>query len=222
MPYHVKAAVNHMHYCSSAYINYYEIFLREKCSRASREPLCPLFKWNKLVILRAWWIICNKSLGDFLLHVHRDCVFPKPPHTQGAEISAAVWDLSVCRNQAGGALGEPSKSGTDVAVPVQCWALVATWFGMQDHVSSWLCTLQHWPACLRLMWQRLTPLFCTGIQSCSRTGFLCPFSFCLFERGKQRVSCEFLGAYGSKYYSDNQQRNMIYGQKLSLLLGWLI
>lgn len=148
MPYHVKAAVNHMHYCSSAYINYYEIFLREKCSRASREPLCPLFKWNKLVILRAWWIICNKSLGDFLPHVHRDCVFPKPPHTQGAEISPAVWDMSVCRNRAGGALGEPSKSGTDVAVPVQCWALVATWFGMQDHISSWLCTLQHWPVSL--------------------------------------------------------------------------
>lgn len=148
MPYHVKAAVNHMHYCSSAYINHYEIFLGEKCSRASREPLCPLFKWNKLVILRAWWIICNKSLGDFLLLVHRDCVFPKPPRTQGAEISPAAWDMSVCSNRAGGALGEPSKTGTNVAAPVQCWALVATWFGMQGRISSRLCTLQHWPVSL--------------------------------------------------------------------------
>lgn len=121
MPYHVKAAVNHMHYCSSAYINHYEIFLGEKCSRACREPLCPLFKWNKLVILRAWRIICNKSLGDFLLLVNRDCVFPKPPSTQGTEVSPAVCDMSVACNRAGGSLGEPSQTGTGVTTPVQRW-----------------------------------------------------------------------------------------------------
>lgn len=101
MPYHVKAAVNHMHYCSSAYINHYEIFLGEKCSRACREPLCPLFKWNKLVILRAWQIICNKSLGDFLLLVNGDCIFQS--HHAPKELKSGSC------NRAEGAPGEPQN-----------------------------------------------------------------------------------------------------------------
>lgn len=90
-----------MHYCSSAYINHYEIFLGEKCSRACREPLCPLFKWNKLVILRAWQIICNKSLGDFLLLVNGDCIFQS--HRAPKELKSG----SCARAEA--ALGEPPK-----------------------------------------------------------------------------------------------------------------
>lgn len=222
MPYHVKAAVNHMHYCSSAYINHYEIFLGEKCSRAWREPLCPLFKWNKLVILRAWRIICNKSLGDFLLLVNRDCVFPKPPRTQGTEVSPAVCDMSVACNRAGGVTGRalpnwhwcnrPSAALTRLALQHKVTFL---------HGSALCCTDPS--ARLRLTWQSLTLLFCTGIWPCSRIGFHPTFfSFRLFERKTERVICEFLGAYGSKYYSDNHQRNKIYGQRQSLLLSWLI
>ena len=63
------------------------------------ENLSALFL-KKLVILRAWQIICNKSLGDFLLLVNRNCVFPKPPCTQGTEVSPGVWDMSVACNRA--------------------------------------------------------------------------------------------------------------------------
>lgn len=90
MPYHVKAAVNHMHYCSSAYINHYEIFLGEKCSRACREPLCPLFKWNKLVILRAWQIICNNHLVIFSC-LWMEIVFSKATmHPRSWSLVAAI------------------------------------------------------------------------------------------------------------------------------------
>ena len=143
MPYHVKAAVNHMPYCSCAYINHYEIFLGEKCSRVSREPLCPLFKRNKLVILRAWWIICNTSLGDFPLRVNRDCVFPKPPCTWGTEASPAVWDMSVACNRAEGSGGRPSKSCAGVTPSVQRWPWWPCGFGMQGHIPSGHCTLLH-------------------------------------------------------------------------------
>lgn len=54
-----------------------------------------------------------------------------------------------------------------------------------------------------------TPLFCTGRQPCSGIGF----HLNLREIDREKEICEFQGAYGSKYYSENHQRNKIYGQK---------
>lgn len=150
MPYHVKAAVNHMYYCSSAYINHYEIFLGEKRSRACREPLCPLFKWNKLVILRAWRIICNKSLGDFPLLVNRDCVFPKPPRTQGTGASPAIWDLSVACNRAGGSAGADLQNWHWSNRTAAALTLVATW--RWDARSPFFTALHSAALTCRLFW----------------------------------------------------------------------
>lgn len=182
MPYHVKAAVNHMHYCSSAYINHYEIFLGEKRSRACREPLCPLLKWNKLVILRAWQIICNKSLGDFLLLMNGDCIFQS--HHATKELNSGSC------TRAEGALGEPPK-------PAWCHCASAAWI----LVVSWLwdtrlVTFLHGtaPCCinpsahLRLTQEPLTLLFCTGVWTCSRIGFHLTFSFLSFWEGERQWS----------------------------------
>lgn len=164
MPYHVKAAVNHMHYCSSAYINHYEIFLGEKCSRACIEPLCPLFKWNKLVILRAWQIICNKSLGDFLLLVNGDCILQS--HHAPKELKSGS-----CTG-AEGALGEPPKPA--LVSQHQCSADSGGLMALGHKVTFLHGTV---PCCinpsahLRLTQESLTQLFCTGEWTWSGIGF---------------------------------------------------
>lgn len=173
MPYHVKAAVNHMHYCSSAYINHYEIFLGEKCSRACREPLCPLFKWNKLVILRAWQIICNKSLGDFLLLVNGDCIFQS--HHAPKELKSGSC------NRAEGEPGEPPKPA-----PVSLHRCSADSGGLValGHKVTFLHGTAPWcinpSAHLRLTQQPLTLLFYTGVWTRSGLGFNLTFSFLPF------------------------------------------
>lgn len=175
MPYHVKAAVNHMHYCSSAYINHYEIFLGEKRSRACREPLCPLLKWNKLVILRAWQIICNKSLGDFLLLMNGDCIFQS--HHATKELNSGSC------TRAEGALGEPPK-------PAWChcasaaWILVVSW--LWDTRPRFFMALHPVVSTHQLTWGwHRSPWHCCFAQEygpAAGLGFIWPFPFCLFER----------------------------------------
>lgn len=179
MPYRVKAAVNHMHYCSSAYINHYEIFLGEKCSRACREPLCPLFKWNKLVILWAWQIICNKSLGDFPLLVNEDCIFQS--HHAPKELKSGSC------TRAEGAVGEPRKP---VLVSLhQCSSdsggLVALGHKVTFLQGTAPCCINP-PAHLKPAWQSLTLLFCTGVRTCSGIGFHLTYSFLSFWEGERQ------------------------------------
>lgn len=161
--------------------------LGKKCSRACREPLCPLFRWNKLVILKAWRIICKKSLGDFLLLVNRDCVFPKPPCTQGSEVTATAWDMPVACNREGVSAAR--------ALQNRCWcnhttaALTGAHMALGRrvafaHGAAFCCTNR--PPCLRLMWQSLTVLFCTGIWSCSGAGFHLIFLFLSFWKRDRR------------------------------------
>lgn len=176
MPYHVKAAVNHMHYCSSAYINRYEIFLGKNVHMLV-EKLSALFL-NKVGYSQ---IIFIKSLSDFLLLVNKDGVFPKPPCTWRTEVSPAVWGMSVACSRVGGQLGEPSKTG--VIASAQHWLRWLHCFGTQDLSSSWHCTLQYQPISSSVANMAIPD---TAVLPCSSLGFHLGFFFSSFERETER------------------------------------